>query len=99
MMKVEDYVRGNDSVYILKSVTAKNGELRDIHKDLKIGGVWCLDGLMDDFRPVCLCEVNYDPGYMRHIYLSEIESVVDDDTTKTVTTMNTIYVFEKGGAR
>lgn len=94
-MKVANCVHDGDVVYTLKSVTPKNGELRGIHMDMKIGGVWLLDWEHSGSLQECLYEAVYDPGYLRPVHLSAIESVVEDDDTMTVTTMNTVYVFEK----
>lgn len=96
MIKIEDCVHDRESAYVLKSVNPKKGELRGIHMDMKVGGVWLLGALQPGRVAVGMFERNCHPGYMYPVSLSKIESVACDGNTMTVTTKNTVYVFSGG---
>ncbi len=99
MIRTEEYVKDGGTLYIVKDIRPKNGRLREIHECI-LGRVCSLDGLehLDCYgRPTILSETSYDPGYMRHIHLSPVMSVSRDGDVVTVTTENTVYVFELKG--
>ena len=94
MIRTEDYIRDGKQLYVIKEIKPKDGKLREIHECL-LGHICYLDGLkVVGDRPVILAETNYDSGYMHHVQLSPLEPVKHENGIITVTTLNTVYVFE-----
>lgn len=82
--------------YIIKEVSPKNGEMRDIHKEV-LGRRCYIITLQKNWRGLIKFEPSYAPGELHRLLTSTIMEIIEaeDGSRITIETANTNYVLER----